>query len=595
MRHSPRDRRRTTPPAASGAATVTKAGSGWNDRYLPTDPLGEGGMSRVWRAWDRERGAWCALMVLKQKYAEQRESRRRFISAGRMLMNLDHRNVIHAYDLLDEDPPCLVMEVADGGSLWDWVERHGPMPPRMAVGVAIQVCKGLGAAHRAGVIHRDMKPHNVLVNRKGVCKVSDFGIARIRREDGSMDVPDATTVSQTTGDAMGTFGYMSPEQRSDPRRADVRTDVYGVGSTLYHLLIGGPNPYLFAAEQNPEVLRDIPEALRPLMLKAVAYRPEDRFKEIRDMSLALFHVRQELPEDPDDTPQLADGLPPEPEPPPGLIATQSDPEPIEGLEDPTSIRLPPDPPRARLQSARPSAPPSPPPPPAELVSLPPPQQERRPPAPASGTSSRSGPRVRSSIERRLSHPVPPSEVDLARPTLVVGTRLWVLALVAIGFGLSALVADMLWVTFAENAALASERRFRSEVTRQDSVVIGAVERLPEVPAAEVRDRFREVAEAHGVLGARVEAARALTDTLEQQVLPVLEQKREEVRQRQLSGAPATAIDKQYSSARQSAALILEQRNAWRAEQEAWLYRTDHFPGSVAVRLGLKVAPPRLLP
>ncbi|MEQ1501953.1 MAG: serine/threonine-protein kinase, partial [Myxococcota bacterium] len=287
------------------------------DRFLSTDLLGEGGMARVWRAWHRQRGTWCAVKVLRPRFARERAARRRFIDEARTLVRLQHRNVIQAWEVGDEDPPFLVMEVADAGTLKDWTMRNGPMPAKMAVGVAIQVCKGIGAAHRFGVIHRDVKPQNVLVNRKGVCKVCDFGIARIRREDGSDDVPDATTVSSTTGDAMGTLGYMAPEQRSDPRRADVRTDVYGIGATLYDLIVGEPAPHLFAADKNPGLLDPIPPVLRGVLLRAVAYRPEDRYAEVGELSMALYNLRQELDEDPVHTPQLAVGLPPEPLPPQG--------------------------------------------------------------------------------------------------------------------------------------------------------------------------------------------------------------------------------------------------------------------------------------
>lgn len=316
------------------------------DRYLVTDLLGEGGMARVWRAWHRSRGTWCAVKVLRPQFAREASARRRFMDEARTIVKLRHRNVVEAWEVGDADPPYLVLEVADAGSLKDWSSRYGAMPPRMAVGVAIQVCKGIGAAHVAHVIHRDVNPRNVLVNRKGVCKVSDFGIARIRRDDGSEDVPDATTVH--SDNAMGTLGYMAPEQRSDPRRADVRTDVYGIGATLYDLLTGQPVTNLFMAEREPEMLEGIPEVLRPILIRAVAYHPEDRYPEVAELAKALYYSRAELQEDPPGTSQLADGIPPEPLPPQGLtLPLSTGVQPMDDLEVPTTFIRKPDPSRTR--------------------------------------------------------------------------------------------------------------------------------------------------------------------------------------------------------------------------------------------------------
>jgi serine/threonine protein kinase len=307
------------------------------DRYYIHDLLGEGGMARVWRAWHYARQSWCAVKVLQERYSKEKLPRRRFVDEGHTVINLDHRNIIKGWELEDDiDRPFLVMEVADGGSLRDWVSRHGPMPPHMAVGVAIQICKGISAVHTKGVIHRDIKPHNILINRKGVCKVTDFGIARIRRPDGSDDVPDATTV-QTSAQAVGTLGYMAPEQQSDPRRADVRTDVYGIGATLYDLLTDRRFTNLFMIKEDPELLEGIPELLRPLMIKAVAYHPEDRWPEVGALSYQLYQLRKDLPEDPPGTPHLIDGLTPEPQPPQGLgISLPSGELRLDDLEIPTT-------------------------------------------------------------------------------------------------------------------------------------------------------------------------------------------------------------------------------------------------------------------
>ncbi|MEQ1569939.1 MAG: serine/threonine-protein kinase, partial [Myxococcota bacterium] len=287
------------------------------DRYIATSELlGEGGMAKVWRVWNRARGTWCAVKILREKFVELPAARRRFINESRTLLRLSHRNVIAGWEVGEGEHPYLSMEVADGGTLKEWVIRHGAMPPRMAVGVAFQICKGLNAAHALGVIHRDVKPHNILVNRKGMCKVSDFGIARIPRDDGGEDVPDATTAQAT--DAMGTMGYMAPEQVSDPHRVDPRTDVYGVGATLFDLLTGHPRHNLFMAATEPEWLIEVPEVLRPVLISAVQYLPEDRYSSVLELAKELHAIRSALAPDPVDTFELAAGLLPEPAPPPGV-------------------------------------------------------------------------------------------------------------------------------------------------------------------------------------------------------------------------------------------------------------------------------------
>jgi serine/threonine protein kinase len=532
-------------------------GTPWSDRYIPTEPLGEGGMAQVWRAWDRRLGAWCAMKVLRSKYAEQRDARRRFLDEGRLLIQLDHRNVIHGYDLLDEDPPCVVMEVADGGSLLDWVERHGPMPPRMAVGIAIQVCKGLGAAHRANVIHRDVKPHNVLVNRKGVCKVSDFGIARIPRRDGTHDVPDATTVSQTSNDPVGTLGYMAPEQRSDPRAADFRTDIYGVGAALYHLVIGGPNPYLFAADKNPEVLRDIPEPLRAVMLKTVAYRPEDRFPNIRELSLALYYVRDQLPEDPPGTPQLAEGLPPEPKPPEGMshnMASEGR-ERVEehDIEVPTTIRRPERAPRA--DEGRKAAP-------AE-------------PSRTSSPQSAIEGRLNRSISRGRAPPSMLSEADLRRPGLVAGTRLWVVALAMIGFVLASLLADFVYVLGYQRAAEHERDVFIGQVNRSRKSLEDTLATVPQVDVVQFRKLFDDLLHAQ-TLERQLKASNALGVPLEQAV-------------DQLVNCPSCP------QGRRHVAILLEEQQDWEDAHVGWIEASETFPGWIAVYLGLNRMPPLTLP
>jgi hypothetical protein len=279
----------------------------------------------VYRAFDHDTKQWCAVKLLHQHHSKSEKHRRRFLDEAVVLNRLDHRNVIHVRDVVgDAARPFLVMELAEGGSLMDWTRTHGPMPPRMAVDAAIQMCKGLGAAHKINVIHRDVKPHNILLTRRGVAKVTDFGIAQLPRNDGTTDVPDAVNPK-----ASGTLGYMAPEQRKDPRLVDPRTDIYSAGATLYTLLTGQTVTDLFIAERETALLDDVPEVLRPVLLKAVNYQQDLRYDTMSELAKALYELRQELPHDPHDAPPLVEGD----------VTRSLEPPPRPAKEPPTPVSL----------------------------------------------------------------------------------------------------------------------------------------------------------------------------------------------------------------------------------------------------------------
>ena len=188
-------------------------------------------MARVFRGWDARLKVWRAIKVLDPAYAHKRSLRQRFENEAATMAQMEHRNVVRVYDIGFDGPfGYMVMELAEGGCPVDWLGRYGPMPPKMAVNVVLQTCEGLSAAHEAGIIHRDIKPHNILVTRQGVCRVADFGIARADQLDAHMT---------KTGMVMGTLGFMAPEQRTDAKAVDERADIYAVGATLYNLLTEG--------------------------------------------------------------------------------------------------------------------------------------------------------------------------------------------------------------------------------------------------------------------------------------------------------------------------------------------------------------------
>ncbi|HHO52321.1 MAG TPA: serine/threonine protein kinase, partial [Deltaproteobacteria bacterium] len=236
--------------------------------------------------------------------------RSRFEREAATMALLDHPNVIRVYDVVSDEPlPFMVMELAEGGTLIEWLNAYGGMPAGLACQVLEQVARGLGAAHAVGVVHRDVKPHNVLITLLGQCKLTDFGIARIRDSD--------TGEGMTrTGSTMGTIGYMAPEQRSDAKYVDQRADIYSLGALLYKLLTGGIVTDLFLVEHEPQLLADVPGPLHELILKACFHDRERRYPDTDALLQTLAELRPLLDPDPDDTPPLPIPLserPPDPE------------------------------------------------------------------------------------------------------------------------------------------------------------------------------------------------------------------------------------------------------------------------------------------
>jgi len=253
-------------------------------------------MATVYRAWDRRLGVWRAIKLLSQDRKHSGYALDRFEAEARLMARVDHPNIVRVYDLdWHGARPYIVQELVKGGSVYRWMVRsHQPMPPRWAVQVAIDVCRGLAAAHERGVIHRDVKTKNVLIGPGGVCKLADFGVARLQGR-----------AIDRRGAVLGTVGYMAPEQRVDPGAVDVRADVYGVGATLYSLATRRRPVDLFEAERDPSRLRRVPRALRPIVRRATAYDCADRFDDCVEMLFHLEALLHQLPEpDPGSAPPL---------------------------------------------------------------------------------------------------------------------------------------------------------------------------------------------------------------------------------------------------------------------------------------------------
>ncbi|MEO0604616.1 MAG: serine/threonine-protein kinase [Myxococcota bacterium] len=206
------------------------------DRFLVVNTLGDGGTATVYLAYDTQSHTWVALKALHKKYIDDEEMQRRFGFEARALQILTHPNVPRLVHYApDSRPPFMAMELARCGSAMDWVRKHGAMPAQMACQVIVQVCDAVGDAHEKGMIHRDIKPHNVLLDDTGVSKLTDFGIARL---------DDATSLT-ATGSQIGTFSFMAPEQRSDTKTVDQRADIYSLGSSFYTMLTSRTSAELF--------------------------------------------------------------------------------------------------------------------------------------------------------------------------------------------------------------------------------------------------------------------------------------------------------------------------------------------------------------
>ena len=249
-------------------------------RYAVEELVGVGGMSSVYRAHDRLLERDVALKILHSSYREDEEAVERFRREAQAVARLSHPNVVTVIDRGEEDGhQFIVFEYVDGVTLKDHVAQRGPLPTREALGIGIEVGEALSYAHGLGIVHRDVKPQNVILNGNGSAKVSDFGIAR------SVDVEKGVT---QTGTVIGTGDYIAPEQASG-QPAVPASDVYGVGCVLFELLTGSPpfsgSSFVDVAMQHihtppPSVLErrsDVPPRVAAAVDRALAKDPADRF------------------------------------------------------------------------------------------------------------------------------------------------------------------------------------------------------------------------------------------------------------------------------------------------------------------------------
>jgi serine/threonine-protein kinase len=235
--------------------------------------LGKGGMATVELARDTQLGRKVAIKRLFASLVDDETFQARFLREARLAAGLSHLNLVAVYDLGEADGvPYIVMEYVEGETLSQLMRREGPLPADRAVELLLQVCAGLEHAHAAGLVHRDIKPQNLLVRTDGVLKIADFGIARMLQ---------ATQLTQA-GTVLGTAAYLAPEQAAGgPVTASA--DIYSLGAVAYELL-AGRTPYEFeslaeltlAQRQPPPPIAGAPPDFERAVFRALAFRPGDR-------------------------------------------------------------------------------------------------------------------------------------------------------------------------------------------------------------------------------------------------------------------------------------------------------------------------------
>ncbi len=269
-----------------------------DNRYDVVRPLGSGGMGEVFLARDRVLGRNVALKVLRTQYAGDREFAERFKREARSVASLSHPNIVQVYDRgeTDDGDSYIAMEYISGGTLKERISKDGPLGTAEAAALGAQVAEALGAAHDRSMVHRDVKPQNVLLSEKGDAKVADFGIAR---------ASSSVTISRT-GSVMGTAGYMSPEQALG-KPATPKSDLYSLGVVLYEALTGvlpftADNPIAVSMKHVNEPLRPpseidptIPGGMNALVVKLMAKDPEDRYGSAEELADDLWRVSRGRP------------------------------------------------------------------------------------------------------------------------------------------------------------------------------------------------------------------------------------------------------------------------------------------------------------
>ena len=262
---------------------MIKIGMMLGDRYEILEKIGTGGMSDVYKAKDHKLNRYVAVKVLKQEFSENTNFVSKFRVEAQAAASLMHPNIVNVYDVGEENGVhYIVMELVEGITLKKYIEKKARLSVKEAVSIAIQACMGLEAAHRNHIIHRDIKPQNIIISKEGKVKVTDFGIAK------------AATSNTITSNVMGSVHYTSPEQARGGY-SDERSDIYSMGITLFEMLTGrvpfnGDTTVAIAIKQIQEPMpspRDfvpeIPVSVEQIVLKCTQKSPDRRYQNVGEL------------------------------------------------------------------------------------------------------------------------------------------------------------------------------------------------------------------------------------------------------------------------------------------------------------------------
>ena len=265
-----------------------------DDRYEILEVIGTGGMAVVYKARCHRLNRLVAIKILKDENLEDADFRRRFRAEGQAVGMLNHPNIVAVYDVVtSKEADYIVMELIEGISLKQYMEKKGVLNWKETLHFATQIAKALEHAHSKGLVHRDIKPHNVMVLKNGSVRVTDFGIARV-----------TSKASTVTKEALGSVHYISPEQARGGR-VDCRSDLYSLGVVMYEMITGRPpfdgdSPVTVALQHiaggatKPSVLNpNVPAGLEQIILKAMAHEPKDRYANVAALLADLDAVRED--------------------------------------------------------------------------------------------------------------------------------------------------------------------------------------------------------------------------------------------------------------------------------------------------------------
>ena len=266
------------------------------ERYEITQLLGEGGMSFVYKAIDKQLQRTVAIKTLKPVYVEQEKFVERFKREAQTAANLNHPNIVQIFDWGIGDEPFFVIEYIEGSTLTSIISKKKTLSISDILFIGAQVSSGLQAAHSQGLVHRDIKPGNIMITPEGKVKVTDFGIVSLQNEESDIT---------KTGSILGTASYISPEQ-AQGKPVSKESDLYSLGTVLYELITGRPpfegeTPIATATKHitdKPEKLsvyrQNIPKGVENAILKLLHKYPKDRFKNAEDLRALLLQQKNQL-------------------------------------------------------------------------------------------------------------------------------------------------------------------------------------------------------------------------------------------------------------------------------------------------------------